>query len=68
MRTLRFAGLLMNLSNCFAGVADLGGLRVNGYDPHPNARGHRLIFESLYRRWTRDPVLWALVSGQSLQQ
>ena len=59
----------IDISDCFAGIANMDALRVSPGDDHVTARGHQLIFDCLYLRWTGDPApYWALVSGQSLQQ
>lgn len=54
----------IDISDCFSGTVDLDELRVEGDRQHPNARGHQLIFDCLYNRWTSDPALWAILPGQ----
>lgn len=58
----------VDISECFAGIADLDALGVSPRDTHLNARGHRLTFDCLYLRLTHDPVLWRLVSGQGVRE
>jgi len=58
----------VDISACFAGIADLDALAVSPRNTHLNTRGHRLVFDCLYLRLTHDPALWRLVSGQGFRE
>jgi hypothetical protein len=53
------------LIDAFDGVGDLAPYRVAESDRHPNAEGHKRLFERLYRRLESDPVLMAELIGVS---
>jgi hypothetical protein len=55
----------VSLLNTFDGVQDLAPYRVAETDRHPNAEGHKRLFERLYRRLESDPALMAAVMGKN---
>jgi hypothetical protein len=54
---------IIDLLDTFAAFQNLEQFRVSGDDLHFNARGHKLVFESLYHKITQDQKLSALVLG-----
>jgi len=70
----RFAGIqellaslgisTVDLLDTFDGIWDLSPLRVKPTDVHPNAKGHAMILENLYRKIKAQPKVWnALVAS-----
>lgn len=53
---------LIDLLHTFADV-DLAMYRVGERDTHPNALGHRLLFERLYNAISEDPAMGRLIVG-----
>ena len=54
---------VIDLLDTYGASKNLIELRVSRDDLHPNARGHEMIFENLYRKITQDPKLSATVLG-----
>lgn len=48
-------------------TGDLDNLRLDWFDLHPNAEGHRRIAENLYTKLQQNPEAWAAITGNSLQ-
>jgi lysophospholipase L1-like esterase len=55
----------IDLLGTFDQVSDLESLRNNPFDAHPNARGHRMIFENLYAKLHARPDVWAALVGSA---
>ena len=53
------------LTDTFADVPNLAPYKVADNDRHPNAEGHRLLFQRLYERLEQDADLRRLVLGDS---
>ena len=53
----------INLADTFGARDDLSVLRIAPGNVHPNAAGHRLLFESLYAKITESPRLRRIVLG-----
>jgi lysophospholipase L1-like esterase len=64
----RFAGIqellasldipTIDLLDTFDGIWDLNSLRIDPADVHPNAKGHAMILENLYRKLRAQPKVW----------
>jgi lysophospholipase L1-like esterase len=54
---------VVDLLDTFDGI-DVDRIRVYWYDPHPDAAGHRMIADELYRKLREQPEAWAALSGQ----
>jgi len=54
---------VIDLLDTFDGILDLVPLRIKPSDVHPNARGHEMISQNLYRKLRARPELWAAVTG-----
>jgi hypothetical protein len=54
---------VIDLRDSFAGEPDLRVLRVSRDDYHPNAHGHRLMADALYRKMFAEPDLSATILG-----
>ena len=57
---------VVNAIGAFDGVENIEAVRNDWYDAHPNAEGHRLLAEELYRQLRHEPA-WSAVTGQPLQ-
>ncbi len=53
----------IDLRDTFDGILDMESLRINPFDVHPNARGHRMICNNLYAKLRARPDLWKAVAG-----
>lgn len=53
----------VDLLDTFDGIANVESLRIDPADVHPNARGHALIFESLYTKLQAKPEAWSALVG-----
>lgn len=53
----------IDLLDTFAKVPDRAVVRVADNDRHPNADGHRMLFEALLKRLQRDPVTATALLG-----
>jgi hypothetical protein len=53
----------VTLLDTFDGLSDLGPYRVAENDRHPNAEGHKRLFERLNQRVQGDPALTAILAG-----
>jgi lysophospholipase L1-like esterase len=72
----RFAGIkellvslniaFIDLLDTFDNVQDAESIRNNPFDAHPNALGHKMIFENLYAKLHARPDAWATLIGNSL--
>jgi alginate O-acetyltransferase complex protein AlgI len=56
---------VIDLTDTFASSKNLMELRVSRDDLHPNAQGHAMIFENLYRKISSDQELSAVVLGRT---
>jgi hypothetical protein len=54
---------VIDLLDTYAGSKNLIELRVSRDDVHANARGHKMVFENLYRKVVQDPKLSDFVFG-----
>ncbi|MCL5288117.1 MAG: SGNH/GDSL hydrolase family protein [Acidobacteria bacterium] len=54
---------LLDLTDTFEHIEDLEVLRIGGRDRHPNERGHRLLYENLYRKIQADPEISRSIFG-----
>jgi hypothetical protein len=53
----------ISLTSTFAGLDDMTPYEVSDDDRHPNAEGHKRLFEHLYRQLEADPALMAMLAG-----
>jgi len=58
----------IDLLDAFADQSDMLASRVADGDRHPNAYGHRLLFERLYERLLEDRHLLESLTGVSVEQ
>lgn len=56
---------LLDLTDTFEDVADLDDFRIGGKDRHPNGRGHRLLYENLYRKILADRQISRTILSRS---
>ncbi len=56
---------VIDLISTFGGGRDLSTYRVASGDRHPNAAGHQLLFEELYRKLVADPALMRVLVGSN---
>ncbi|HWF92103.1 MAG TPA: SGNH/GDSL hydrolase family protein [Terriglobales bacterium] len=54
---------VIDLTDTFNG-SDIESLRVSWYDVHPNARGHQMIADNLYKKLRANPAAWAAIMGE----
>jgi hypothetical protein len=54
----------IDLLDSFQSLDDLAAYRVSAVDSHPNAEGHRLLYERLYEKLRTNPQAWQIVTGQ----
>lgn len=54
-------------SDAFNGMLERKSIRENGVDIHPNALGHKMIYESLYAKLRANPVAWSKLVGPILK-
>jgi lysophospholipase L1-like esterase len=54
---------VIDLLDTFADVQDLREIRIDPWDPHPNARGQELLFLNLQRKIEASPEVRSLVEG-----
>lgn len=57
---------VIDLLDTFDHVDNIETERVAWFDIHPNAAGHRLIAENLYRQLSGQPQLWSALTGQAV--
>ena len=56
---------VIDLRDTFKG-ANFPSLQViPGADPHPNVRGHEMLFEDLYTKFRAQPDAWAALTGNA---
>jgi hypothetical protein len=55
----------VDLLDTFDGIANVESLRIDPSDVHPNARGHAMIFESLYAKLQAQPEAWSALVGSA---
>ena len=54
---------VIDVLDTFDRVPDLEILRLTPMNLHFNARGHRILFENLYRKLREDPHAWKSIAG-----
>jgi lysophospholipase L1-like esterase len=54
---------VVDLLDTFDSVWDVESLRVAWFDLHPNAKGHQLIADNLYRKLRNQPATWSALTG-----
>ncbi|MGA8151697.1 MAG: SGNH/GDSL hydrolase family protein [Terriglobales bacterium] len=55
---------IIDLLNTYDQVSDIESVRTFWSDPHPNAAGHQLIADNLYRKLRAQPVVWLALGGR----
>lgn len=56
---------VINLLDTYAAVPELDAYRVAEGDRHPNAAGHRLLYQQLYAKLREDPSLFRELTGSA---
>jgi hypothetical protein len=54
----------IDLLDSFERFSDLSPYRVSEHDSHPNAAGHRVLFERLYEKLRTNPAAWQAITGE----
>jgi lysophospholipase L1-like esterase len=55
---------VVDLTDTFDG-SSIEALRINWHDVHPNALGHRMLADNLYKKLLQNPPAWAIITGEA---